>query len=70
MKKSKRKVNSKSKRRLDNKFGHAAPWCGCGCGEEVRKGSRFKQGHDARLRPNSRWRREHPELFGVVGGGR
>jgi hypothetical protein len=37
--------------------------CGCGCGAEVTKGRRFKQGHDMRLRPNSSWRKAHPELF-------
>ncbi len=47
-----------SKRKLNTGFG-----CACGCGEPVKKGSRLKQGHDARLRPNSKWRREHAELF-------
>jgi hypothetical protein len=36
--------------------------CRCGCGAKVRKGSQFKPGHDARLRPNSKWRKQHPEL--------
>ena len=52
---------------LDRKFGHKAPWCTCGCGAEVRKGARFKPGHDARLRPGSKWRKDHPEL--ELGGG-
>lgn len=37
--------------------------CECGCGFEVSSGRRFKQGHDARMRPNSSWRKAHPELF-------
>jgi hypothetical protein len=36
--------------------------CVCGCRAEVRPGHRFKQGHDARMRPNSQWRKQHPEL--------
>ena len=36
--------------------------CVCGCGSEVQPGRRFKQGHDARMRPNSEWRKQHPEL--------
>lgn len=36
--------------------------CRCGCKEPVAKGSRFRQGHDARMRPNSKWRQSHPEL--------
>ncbi len=42
----------------------AAARCACGCGQEVKPGSKFRQGHDARLRPNSAWRKSHPELFG------
>lgn len=37
--------------------------CACGCGERVKPGSKFRPGHDARLRPNSAWRAAHPELF-------
>jgi hypothetical protein len=44
--------------------------CACGCGTEVTPGSRFKPGHDTRLKPNSRWRRDHPELFDASGGAR
>lgn len=36
--------------------------CSCGCGAEVQPRRRFKQGHDARMRSNSAWRKQHPEL--------
>lgn len=36
--------------------------CGCGCGAEVTR--RFKQGHDMRMRPGSKWLKQHPELAG------
>jgi hypothetical protein len=52
---------------IDRIFGHKAPWCACGCGAEVRKGARFKPGHDARLRPGSQWRKDHPDLGGGHG---
>ena len=35
--------------------------CGCGCGATVER--RFKPGHDARVKPGSKWREQHPELF-------
>ncbi len=35
--------------------------CGCGCGANVAR--RFKPGHDARVKPGSKWREQHPELF-------
>jgi len=35
--------------------------CGCGCGEPVTR--RFKQGHDSRVKPGSKWREAHPEYF-------
>jgi hypothetical protein len=41
----------------------AAGTCACGCGEQVKPGSKFRPGHDARLRPSSAWRAAHPELF-------
>jgi hypothetical protein len=37
--------------------------CTCRCGEAVRPGSRFRPGHDMRMREGSKWRAEHPELF-------
>lgn len=52
-----------SKARLDKKFGHESPYCLCKCGELVRPGSRFRPGHDARLKPGSQWRKAHPDLF-------
>jgi hypothetical protein len=62
----KRKPKSKSKARRQPKAqaaggGHL---CACGCGQQPKgQRSKFVMGHDARVKPGSKWRHEHPELF-------
>lgn len=60
--KPKRKLKQAKSKRTQTGVKSGDGKCACGCGAEVSPGRRFKQGHDARMRPNSEWRKQHPEL--------